>query len=82
MWTARFVGARRPISAFGPPDATHFYVLHRFLLQHLNIRDNRYLYAHGFLVAGSFKYRALHWIRQREILICHRRAAPFEFEAS
>ena len=24
MWTMRFVGVRRPISAFGPPDATHF----------------------------------------------------------
>lgn len=35
MWTMRFVGARRPISAFGPPDATHFYVLYQFLLQHL-----------------------------------------------
>lgn len=30
MWTMRFVGARRPISAFGPPDATHFYVLYQF----------------------------------------------------
>lgn len=35
MWTMRFVGVRRPISAFGPPDATHFYVLYQFLLQHL-----------------------------------------------
>ena len=35
MWTMRFVGARRPISAFGPPDATYFYVLYQFLLQHL-----------------------------------------------
>ena len=35
MWTMRFVGARRPISAFGPPDATHFYVYYQFLLQHL-----------------------------------------------
>lgn len=35
MWTMRFVSARRPISAFGPPDATHFYVLYQFLLQHL-----------------------------------------------
>lgn len=35
MWTMRFVGVHRPISAFGPPDATHFYVLYQFLLQHL-----------------------------------------------
>lgn len=42
MWTMRFVGVRRPISAFGPPDATHFYVLYQFLLQHLFSYRNRH----------------------------------------
>lgn len=35
LWSWADEWSSIPISAFGPPDATHFYVLYQFLLQHL-----------------------------------------------